>query len=254
MMRPDAASEAEAQTLLEGIRQVQLPPYYAFQFVLRYMPNRGDDKWMEGRLWGSWNSDVSSLRLYFPKVDEKGSMTCFSYTGENSEAYVACNTDDAEKVDLEKTTEELIPGMGLTLFDIQMPYLHWKESVYEGPIRFMGRPAHRFILYPQQDKEYGSIGAVRVYIDEDYRAVLKAEVLDHSGDKLRSFEVGSLKKINGIWIVKELNFVDETTKSKARVMIVAAALNVPFNLAYLKPESSSNLSDPVPDEAYEYTR
>ena len=254
MMRPDAASEAEAQTLLAGIRQVQLPPYYAFQFVLRYMPNRGDDKWMEGRLWGSWNSDVSSLRLYFPQCGKKGSMTCFSYTGENPDAYIAYNSDAAEKVPLEKTTEELIPGMGLTLFDIQMPYLHWKDSVYEGPIRFMGRPAHRFILYPQKDKDYGSIGAVRVYIDEDYRAVLKAEVLDHSGNKLRSFEVGSLKKINDMWIVKKLNFVDEATKSKARVMIVAAALNVPFNLSYLKPESSSTLSDPLPDKAYEYTR
>lgn len=254
LMRPDPVSEEQGRGLLEGIRRMNLPTYYALRFQLRYMPHRGDDRWVSGSLWGTWSAQGNALRIFFPQISEGQSLTCFSYSGENPKAYTSENSEPVKMVSLAATGEELIPGMGLTVFDLQMPYLHWTDAVYEGPTRVKGRPAHRFILYPEDSADYGAIGGVRVYIDEDYQVILQAEVLDHSGNLMRTFQVGSLKKIGECWIVKEFNFIDAVNKSKARVMITGASLGNVFDLRFLDVASAAEQVDPLPESAYESTR
>jgi hypothetical protein len=109
-----------------------------------------------------------------------------------------------------------------------MPFLYWSDFVYEGLARMVGRPAHKFLLYPPADfaAQYPTLTGVRVYLDTQYVAMVQAELIGTGGRPLKVVSLLDLKKVGDQWLVKAIDLRDETTRDKTRFVVMTAALNL----------------------------
>jgi hypothetical protein len=137
-----------------------------------------------------------------------------------------------------------LAGSHATPFDLQMPFVHWPEHVFEGVTRIRGRTAHAFLLYPPDNfaAAHPTIGGVRIYLDLQFHALMQAVVLDQNEEPLRSLTVLDLKKVGDQWIVKSIDVRDDATRDKTRFRVTGAALELEFSAGLFTPEA---LEQPV---------
>ena len=70
---------------------------------------------------------------------------------------------------------------------------------------------------------------VVVFLDESFNAMLKADYVSKDEEVLKSFRLLDLKKVDGVWLPKTVDFLNETTRDKTRIIIKEAALNRDFS-------------------------
>lgn len=73
-----------------------------------------------------------------------------------------------------------------------------------------------------------NLGGVLVYLDEAFNAMLKAEYLDREGNTIRTFRLLDLKKVDGVWLPKTIDFMDEKSRNKTRFRVTDAAMGLQF--------------------------
>ena len=136
-----------------------------------------------------------------------GLPTVFTLTRDGSAAgrAVPANPDDA------------FAGSDFSVSDLGLEFFHWpgQRMVHrDRPEMRKGRPCR--IL---ESTRPGSTGCVRVrsWIDVDYRQPLMAEAYDVHGTLLKAFSVGSVKKVDGAWQLKDLEIVNESTGTLTRL-------------------------------------
>src|SRR5579859_6534661 len=92
-------------------------------------------------------------------------------------------------------TEKLL-GSQFTYYDLGLPFLRWPNAKYLGEERVRGRDC--FAIESRADGE--PYARVKLYIDKEYYALLRAEAFNSDGNLVRRFAVTSFKKIGEIWI------------------------------------------------------
>ena len=92
----------------------------------------------------------------------------------------------------------------LSWMDLTLSFLWWTGGEIVGKEEIKGRPS--FIVdVPAPDGEDGSqYASVRLWIDVAARMLLQAEGRDTKGDPVRRLWVKSFKKVNDMWMVKDL--------------------------------------------------
>jgi hypothetical protein len=225
---------------------------YYLEFELRVLPRRGDEFRIPGCLWGGRNIDgpVTRMQLGSAKGGPGG------VAGENRILVQGGPRPSAWKWPAASGTVAVaiddgalftpLAGTDLTAFDLQMPFLFWKEFVYEGITRLRGRPASTFLLYPPASivARRPDLAAIRVYLDPQFNALVQAEQLGENETPLKSMRVIELKKIDDQWIVKSIELRDETTRNKTRFTVTTAALGLDFAGGLFDPGSLSNTIRP----------
>jgi hypothetical protein len=221
--KPDAA---ESAAILERFRRSGWMGYV--EFDLRALPRRGQEAVYHGRLWGGRNEQGAVTRIEL--ADAKGGVhRVLLQNGEKPGVWRA-GSGGVAQVAGAAVLEPLIPGVDVTAFDLQMPFLYWPGAVVESVERVRGRPAYLFVFRTPSAEaaHYPGIKSVRAYFDAQYSAPLQIELL---GDRqtLKTISLGELKKVGDQWIPKSLDLRNDETRNKTRFEVTAVALNLKFD-------------------------
>jgi hypothetical protein len=245
---PDQAKGAE---ILREMRAAGPDGGYYLEFELRVLPRRGEERRIPGRLWGGRNREGPVTRLSLAGAGEAGEIgekRLLVQGGPKPAAWQWPASDGSSAIEVDEgALFAPLADTDLSAFDLQMPFLYWADFVYEGKTRLNDRPADTFLLYPPASLagRRPELMAMRVYLDTQYHALVKAEQLGESERVLKSMRVVELKKIGERWIVKSVELRDEITRNKTRFVVTAAALGRDFAGGLFEPGNlSSTLAAP----------
>lgn len=248
-LQPGRLDEEAGARVMERFRQIGIAGEFVFAVELIHQPYRGDSVTHEGRLAGGWTGfPRTRLDLEAPS----GESTPRRFLQWNGPQPQTWSLVDGQLRQLQGNAlhQPLIPGLTLTPYDVQMPFIYWTDYAYEGSSRLRGRGVHFFLLYPpEDDPRYASIGAVRVAIDADFNVAVRAETLDLDSQPLRRLDVQSVKKVQDQWIIRRLDLIDLQTRDRSRLEVVAARLSLQLPDKTLHPDGLDMPIPPVELEA-----
>jgi hypothetical protein len=248
---PDAA---EGRQALEQFRRAGLAGGYWLEFDLRVLPRQGAERTVRGQLFGTMAAIGPVSRLVLPGPAGVPSEQRWLFASNRAEAWRAGAGDAAAQAVAGAEVFAPLAGSDIALFDLQMPFLGWTDSVYEGLAKVRGRPAHTFLLYPPAGVAAArpELGAVRVSIDGQFLALVQAEQLDADGKPLKTITVLEVKKLGEQWIVKSVDVRNARTRDKTRFRVGAAALNQRWPEALFTPEGLAKENPTVASAAIQH--
>ena len=220
---PDAA---EIARILVQFRQTGIAGDYFLEFDLRTLPRRGDEQSFQGKMWGSRNVEGAITRVVLAEGADREQRLLV----QNGGAAAVWRREGQQPVALDAAAlfSPVVPGVNLTAFDLQMPFLYWPGVTLEKITRMRGRPAHVFVFRPPAAfaAKNPRVGAVRAYLDTQYNAPTQIETIDPDGRVAKTLSLLDLKKVGEQWIPKSFEVRDEVTRDKTRLTVSAAALNL----------------------------
>lgn len=237
LMQFGAPDQTEGAKALEQLRRQGIAGDYYLEFQLRFMPRRGAELLYAGAMWGAQNDAglVSRVQL------GAGTPEARQLLIQNGAAPAVWGSTSAHpaavRLDGPELFAPLLPGIDITPFDLQMPFIHWADFRYDGLTRFAGRPAHIFLLRPPAGfaLAHPALKGVRVLLDSQFNALVQVELLGEGDRVTKTTTVVDLKKVDGQWIVKTIDVRDEATKNKTRLSITAASLGLSLSDALFAP-------------------
>jgi len=243
--KPDAA---EARRILEQFRRAGIVGEYYFEFELRELPRRGDEKIFLGRLWGGRNEQGAVTRIVV--VDDAGAeQRLLVQNGERPAVWRTAGGRAAELAGA-ASFEPLVPGVELSAFDLQMPFLYWPGATVESIKRIRGRPAHEFLFRPPAEfaREHPEISGVRSYFDTQFNAPMQTELIGGDGRTLKTLSLLDLKTIGGQPIPESFEVRNEATRDKTRLVVTAVALRLELPPTIFAPAALTDDVAPPPAE------
>ena len=232
------ADQAEGARILGEFRETGLAGTYWLSFELRVLPRQGEERVLAGELFGAPGEAGPLTRL------SVGSTRWLIQSGTKSAAWIQSDKGPVHAATPAETLQP-VAGTDFTLFDLQMPFLHWTDFVYEGLAKVRGRPAHQFVLYPPAafTQARPDLRGVRVFLDTQFQAPVQVEQLGPDGKPVKTVTLLDLKKVDGQWLLKSLDLRNLTTRDKTRLTFKAAALNLTLPADTFAP---AQLAEPPP--------
>ncbi len=232
---PGKADQAEGARILADFRRAGIAGDYWLSFELRVMPRQGAERTAAGTLLGMRGTAGPLSRLTV------GSQHLLIESGPQPEAWAAA----ADGVITPASAGLAVADTGVTIFDLQMPFLYWTDFTYEGQAKVRGRPTHSFILRPPPGyvPPRPGLTGVRVLIDAQFQAMVQAEQLGAKGAVEKTIVLLDLKKVGEQWLVKTIDVRDLRTRDKTRLTITAAAVGLTWPVETF---ASGNLLAPPP--------
>mgnify|MGYP000078052560 CR=1 FL=1 len=221
--KPDAA---EAARLLEQFRGAGVPGEYFLDFALHALPRRGEEQVYQGRLWGGRNEEGAISRVEL--TDGAGRIHRLLIQNGERAAVWRWQDGKAIRFGVAELFQPLIPGVEVTAFDVQMPFLYWPAATLERISRIRGRPAHAFLFKAPADfsAQTTEVAAARAYLDTQFNALMQTELISNNGRVLKTFSLVSLKTLDRQPLPKSADYRNEITRDKTRLVVNGAALNV----------------------------
>jgi len=231
---PEDLAADEAAERLDRLRRQRLAGDFVFHVHLEHLPRRGDATTYRGKMWGTWRGSVPWTRVTValePKAEgsdaaKASEVEVLLRAGPEPKAWR--RADGAFRpIEGAALFEPLIPGVPYSAFDLQMPFLHWKDFDYLGP-KEGGYPAQRYLLRAPGDAPARQAGvrAARLFLDDRYNALRRVDLLGSENEVRSSFRVRSFKKVQDQYIVKTVDLVDEATQDRARFEVRRAAVGL----------------------------
>jgi hypothetical protein len=218
----------EGKLRLNAFRQLWLEGDFSLKYALQYIPRRGKRLEIEGTLWGtnSPNGPISLIQLH---TDSETQL----YLKNGPSASVSRRDGLSHEwldVAFQQWFEPIDKLVTITAFDLMMPFVYWPEWKYEGVTKVRGRVAHAFLMIAPDELKANPLGVygVVVFLDESFNAMLKADYVTEEDIILKSFRLLDLKKIDGVWLPKTVDFLNEETRNKTRLIVREAAMNQDF--------------------------
>ncbi len=245
--KPDAR---EAARLVEEFRAAGLPGEYYLEFQVRQLPRRGAaGTALKGRWWGSRTAEGPVLRIEL--TDAAGvPHRILLENGPEARAW-RLHEGRPVKLDVAGLMAPLVPGIEIAAFDLQMPFLYWPNPTVDRIARSdFGRPSYRFVFPapPDFQAQFAGIGAARAYLDTQYNVPTQTEVLAPDGRLLKSLALLSLQNVKGQALPKSVDYRNELSRDKTRLLVTAAALNLDLPPGLFRPEGLGQ-AGAVPDPA-----
>lgn len=241
-MSGDKADQTEGARILGAFRQTGIAGLHWLSFELRVLPHRGDERVRRGELLGGEGPHGPLTRLTLD------GMRWLIQSGSTPAAWVLAN-GTVRPVTPAETLQPLADS-DCTLFDLQMPFLHWSDFVYEGLAKVRSRPAHSFLLYPPADfaAVRPDLTAVRVFLDTQFQALVQVEQLGSDGRPGKSMTLLDLKKVGEQWLVKSVDLRNLVTRDKTRLTFKAVALGLALPEDTFSPPQLTHPAPAVPRE------
>ena len=103
-----------------------------------------------------------------------------------------------------KRAEKLL-GSYFTYYDLGLPFLRWPNAKFLGEERVRARDCFAIESWAEGEP----YTRVKMYIDKEYYALLRAEAFDANDNLVRRFAVTSFKRIGELWVPRgmEAGFV-----------------------------------------------
>lgn len=238
--KPDAA---EAARLIEQFRNSGIPGEYYLEFELRSLPRRGEGRTFTGRWWGSRNDMGVVTRI---EVMDAGEV--YRFLLQNGERPAVWRVRDGKPVEVgvADAMAPLMPGLEISAFDLQMPYLYWPGATVEKITRVLGRPTHAFLFpAPAPFKvQHPDISAARAYLDTQFNVPMQTEIIGRNGKVTKTLALLSLKTVDRQTLPKAADYRNEVTRDKTRLQFTGAALNLQLPASLFQPASLVQAATP----------
>ncbi|MDX2187910.1 MAG: outer membrane lipoprotein-sorting protein [Opitutaceae bacterium] len=225
--------QKKGQELLADFRQRGLGDGY-FEFELRYLPRRGEERVTPGKMWLGRNEKGPISRTTLWPGDATRERRLLVQNGPKSAVWAWTPSDGIAVAPLDSAALfKRLAETELTAFDLQMPYLFWQDFVYEGTVKLRGRVAESFLLYPPQEiaAQKPELLGVRVYVDTQFHALVQSEWVGEGNRVLKTLQVVDFKKVGEQWVVKTIDLRNEETRDKTRFAVTAAATGMNWDAA-----------------------
>ena len=250
----------EGDLVIERFRRLRWSGDFFFKFELRNIPRRGRGSIFTGKMWGKSNEAGPLQRVIISSTarEDPEIVDLISQNGSKPHIWVYSENSDTPVRELgdDDLFTPFLEGLQYSPFDLQMPFIYWENYVYEGTNRTKGRKAYKFIFYPPKSiaEKNPELGAVRVYLDAKFNALLKAELLDPEGRPTRSYKIIRLKKVQDQMIPWIIDLVDARTRNKTRFTVVAAAMNLQLPPSNFRPQELGKEPVEIPMEKFEFLK
>jgi hypothetical protein len=243
LLQVGVPDQAEGRAVIAQFRQAGPPRPYYLDFDLIRLPRRGAEQTYHGRLWGGRDDAGATMRI---EIDPGGpaERRFLLHNGTQASVWESERSNGAlsEPKRVELFTP-LVPGLTVTPFDLQMPYLYWPDAKLLSVTRVRGRLAHVFIFRPPAGAKLpAEVTGVRAFLDTQYHAPVQTELLGRGDEVLKTFSLLDLKKVGEEWLPEEIDIRDERTRDKGRFNVKAAALNLDLLPAVFLP---ADLDQPI---------
>ncbi|MCC6414996.1 MAG: outer membrane lipoprotein-sorting protein [Opitutaceae bacterium] len=238
--------QAKGERILGEFRNLGVAGDYYLQFELQVLPRRGERMVYAGRLWGGRNESGPISRVELE--DGRGQVQrLLIQSGPEPRIWSGRQGESTEQLmPAASLYAPLLEGSELTPFDLLMPYLYWRDFVFEGVSKVLGRAAHTFLMKPPagDPAEGGRLAAVRVQLDTQFRAMVQSELLNTQGEVYKSLTLRDLKKVGDQWMIKAIDLRNEQTRDKTRFQVLRAAVGLDLSPAVFEPSSLAGLIAP----------
>jgi hypothetical protein len=228
---------AEAGKVLQQFREAGIPGQYYLDFELQALPRRGEEQVFAGRMWGGRNAQGAITRVEL--TDGSGKKHRLLVQNGEKAAVWRWAGDKVEGLGVADLFKPVIPGVELTAFDLQMPFIYWPDATLQGVDRVRGRAANTFVFKAPAafSAQHPQVAAVRASLDAQFHALVQTELLDKNNRVLKRFSPLSLKTINGQVVPKAIDFRNEATGDKARLQTNAVGLRLDLSPGVFEPAS-----------------
>ena len=163
-------------------------------------------------------------------------------------SYVVEPRSEVEELRGEALVEPIL-GTDYSAFDLQMPFLFWPETEYEGRYLLRGRSTYTFLAHPPEsfsEDENWPWRTVRLHFDAEFEALMQVDWLDRRERARRTLALLEIKEVEDQWIPRMLDFRNTETRGKTRMFIERAAFPGFLAPGLFAPESLGR-GRPVPD-------
>lgn len=177
---------------------------------LTYRPPRDASRLYSLSLDGDWSARRESTSVTLLHPDGRTFNTQVLVEGTAAAIVDGASAASGKQLSERQMQEPLFDGLPFTWEDLLMPYLQWRQVEYAGPDRYLGRPAHRFLLV----NPIAGIQPARVIvtIDEDYAALLKAELYSNDDQLFKRLRVTGFRQFGDEWMFSGLTWELRTTR------------------------------------------
>lgn len=238
----------EAQKMLEQFQQAGIAGEYYLEFELRILPRHGDERTLRGKLWGGRNERGAITRIAL--IDGAGEERRFLLQNGRPSAAWSFAQGKITQLAGDALLAPLVPGVEISPFDLQMPFLFWPDFTVENIVRLGGRPTQVFFFRPPANftPQPAGVTGVRAYLDTQYNAPVQTELVGEANRVLKTLSLRELKRVENQPIVKSIDVRNETTRDKTRFQVTGAALNLDLAPAIFEPGTLAEaLRPPAPE-------
>lgn len=133
-----------------------------------------------------------------------------------------------------------IENTGISWSDLSFAFLWWPEPKIIGSEKIKNRLCRVVEVAAPADE--AAAQTVRLWIEPQFLAVMRAETYDQDARPLKRLEVKSIKKLHSIWMIKDLEVRDLQTQRQTQLRVRHMDMEAPE----LTPEQRKELAEPVP--------
>jgi hypothetical protein len=225
----------EAARILDQFRRSGIAGEYYLEFELRALPRRGEERVFNGRLWGGRNVQGAINRIELVDGDGRKHRLLVQ-NGAHATVWRLAEAR-VSPLGIAALFAPVIPGVEVTAFDLQMPFLYWPDAVLQSINRILGRPAHAFLFRPPAGfaAENPEVAAARAFLDTQFNALLQTELIGRDGRILKTFSLVSLKTVDKQPVPKSVDFLNAITRDKTRLQVRGIALHLDLAPSLFEP-------------------
>lgn len=215
---PDPLSNMEGMALWNAFQHNRAAGTFSIKGLLVFRPPLAASVDYTVRLDADWRVDHESTRVRISGQDEKVTDVELRRSAEQAILVdYSGEAPDCRDFDESLWQNVIHDGLPFTWTDLMMPYLQWETITYLGPVRYLGRPAHRYELLDTSRDPFPARAVVT--LDEDYAAMLRVDLFDAGGSLVQRLRVGGFRKFGDEWMFSELNWEDRATRSSTRLEV-----------------------------------
>lgn len=224
---PAALGELEGLAIWEAFRMNRALGEFELSGTLHYRPPASSSRRYTLMLSGDWRSGerVTTIHLWGPEGEARVTRIREEEDGDDRRVYWKIGDNAEEEIGGEALQKDLLPALPLSIADLLMEYLSWPDPEYVGPKRYLGRPAHVYRL--ANPEESGEVFSAEVWLDEDFAAVLRIELRDGEGDRVRMVRVGGFEEFADGWMFSKLVWEDRESRASFRFDVREFSLQSP---------------------------
>jgi hypothetical protein len=195
--------------------------FFRLEGSLSYRPPRRSSEAFSLLLEGDWSAESESTSITLVHSDGRRLHQRVVITGAGAAILDGSDNPVLKPLPAERLQQPLFEGLPFTWEDLLMPYLHWKPVSYLGPDRYLGRPAHRFML---RNPDPGlSPASVIVTIDRDYAALLSAELYAADASLLKRLRITGFKQFDAAWMFSGLTWEIRDSRESIKLDVLSFA-------------------------------
>lgn len=96
-----------------------------------------------------------------------------------------------------------VRGTDITYEDLTLHFLYWPNARVEGEQKYLSRTCWKIDVSPGRG-DRSQYARVQLLIDQGSGALMRATGYDAEGNPIKRFEVRSVQKVDGGWILKQM--------------------------------------------------